>query len=136
MSRHPVTPADESDLRLHLGRQTNKRIALFLGQAGIGKTLDDGTRTPEVNFPTDLGILTPDGRKLLLSTLNYAAPVATTATPSLAVTRTGAGISISYSGGTLQSATAINGAWGNESSPSPVAVTPSGAAKFYRVKGT
>jgi uncharacterized protein YgbK (DUF1537 family) len=29
MSRHPVTPADESDLRLHLSRQTRKRIALF-----------------------------------------------------------------------------------------------------------
>jgi uncharacterized protein YgbK (DUF1537 family) len=29
MSRHPVTPADESDLRLHLARQTQKRIALF-----------------------------------------------------------------------------------------------------------
>jgi 3-oxoisoapionate kinase len=29
MSRHPVTPADESDLRIHLGRQTDKRIALF-----------------------------------------------------------------------------------------------------------
>ncbi|MDR2673980.1 MAG: four-carbon acid sugar kinase family protein, partial [Opitutaceae bacterium] len=29
MSRHPVTPADESDLRLHLSRQTKKRIALF-----------------------------------------------------------------------------------------------------------
>ena len=29
MSRHPVTPADESDLRLHLGRQTDKKIGLF-----------------------------------------------------------------------------------------------------------
>jgi uncharacterized protein YgbK (DUF1537 family) len=29
MSRHPVTPADESDLRIHLARQTEKRIALF-----------------------------------------------------------------------------------------------------------
>jgi uncharacterized protein YgbK (DUF1537 family) len=29
MSRHPVTPAHESDLRLHLGRQTAKRIGLF-----------------------------------------------------------------------------------------------------------
>jgi uncharacterized protein YgbK (DUF1537 family) len=26
MSKHPVTPADEADLRLHLGRQTTKRI--------------------------------------------------------------------------------------------------------------
>lgn len=29
MSRHPVTPADESDLRRHLGRQTKKPCALF-----------------------------------------------------------------------------------------------------------
>ena len=29
MSTHPVTPADESDLRLHLGRQTTRRIGLF-----------------------------------------------------------------------------------------------------------
>ncbi len=29
MSKHPVTPADESDLRLHLGRQTNKKIGLI-----------------------------------------------------------------------------------------------------------
>ncbi len=28
MSKHPVTPADESDLRLHLGKQTNKTIGL------------------------------------------------------------------------------------------------------------
>jgi 3-oxoisoapionate kinase len=28
MSKHPVTPADESDLRLHLGKQTNKKIGL------------------------------------------------------------------------------------------------------------
>jgi uncharacterized protein YgbK (DUF1537 family) len=29
MSRHPVTPADESDLRRHLGRQTAKKSALL-----------------------------------------------------------------------------------------------------------
>ena len=29
MSQHPVTPADESDLRLHLARQTEKQIGLF-----------------------------------------------------------------------------------------------------------
>lgn len=29
MSKHPVTPADESDLRLHLAKQTAKSIALF-----------------------------------------------------------------------------------------------------------
>ena len=29
MSKHPITPMDESDLRLHLGRQTNKKIGLL-----------------------------------------------------------------------------------------------------------
>lgn len=29
MSRHPVTPADESDLRLHLARQTDKKTGLL-----------------------------------------------------------------------------------------------------------
>jgi uncharacterized protein YgbK (DUF1537 family) len=29
MSKHPVTPADESDLRLHIGKQTTKRIGLI-----------------------------------------------------------------------------------------------------------
>jgi 3-oxoisoapionate kinase len=29
MSRHPVTPMDEADLRQHLAKQTNKRIGLF-----------------------------------------------------------------------------------------------------------
>lgn len=29
MRQHPVTPADESDLRLHLAKQTNKRVGLF-----------------------------------------------------------------------------------------------------------
>src|SRR5439155_8268574 len=29
MSRHPVTPMDEADLRLHLAKQTSKRIGLL-----------------------------------------------------------------------------------------------------------
>jgi len=29
MSKHPVTPADESDLRVHLGRQTSRNIGLL-----------------------------------------------------------------------------------------------------------
>jgi len=29
MSRHPVTPADESDLRIHIGKQTHKKIGLI-----------------------------------------------------------------------------------------------------------
>lgn len=42
MSQHPVTPMDESDLRVHLGRQTNARIALFdiLQLSGAGEEID------------------------------------------------------------------------------------------------
>jgi uncharacterized protein YgbK (DUF1537 family) len=29
MSKHPVTPANESDLRLHLAKQTNKKTGLM-----------------------------------------------------------------------------------------------------------
>lgn len=29
MSKHPVTPADESDLRIHIGKQTRKKIGLI-----------------------------------------------------------------------------------------------------------
>lgn len=39
MSRHPVTPMNEADLRIHLGRQTSKRIALvdvLALQSGLG----------------------------------------------------------------------------------------------------
>ncbi len=37
MSRHPVTPMGEADLRLHLGRQTDRRIELIdLAQIGRG----------------------------------------------------------------------------------------------------
>lgn len=40
MSRHPVTPADESDLRVVLSRQTDKRIALF-GMINYAMSTDD-----------------------------------------------------------------------------------------------
>jgi uncharacterized protein YgbK (DUF1537 family) len=52
MSRHPVTPADEGDLRVHLAKQTKKRIGLFdilkvslppqEGRAALKKIVDDG----------------------------------------------------------------------------------------------
>jgi len=46
MSAHPVTPADEGDLRVHLARQTRKRIRsldvlkLGLSRAGLEKEID------------------------------------------------------------------------------------------------
>ncbi len=43
MSRHPVTPMNESDLRLHLARQTARRVALFdiLSLTGAPAGLDE-----------------------------------------------------------------------------------------------
>ena len=44
MSRHPVTPMDEADLRLHLAKQTSKSIGLLdvvrLEQPDVAKELD------------------------------------------------------------------------------------------------
>ncbi|MEJ6981381.1 four-carbon acid sugar kinase family protein [Pedobacter sp. P351] len=40
MSKHPTTPADESDLRLHLGKQTSKKIGL-IDILQIEKTSDE-----------------------------------------------------------------------------------------------
>lgn len=42
MSKHPVTPMDESDIRLHLGKQTDKSIELFdlLHLAGANDEID------------------------------------------------------------------------------------------------
>jgi len=51
MSRHPVTPADESDLRLHIGKQTKKSIALlnYLDQqAAVEEWLEKITSDAEV----------------------------------------------------------------------------------------
>jgi 3-oxoisoapionate kinase len=43
MSQHPVTPMDEGDLRIHLGRQTDARIALFdlLHLSGASALVDE-----------------------------------------------------------------------------------------------
>jgi len=57
MSKHPVTPADESDLRLHLGRQTKKRIGLV----DILQVAGDKTETFE-----KLGSLVDSGAEIVL----------------------------------------------------------------------
>jgi uncharacterized protein YgbK (DUF1537 family) len=43
MSKHPLTPMDESDIRVHLGKQTDKSIALFdlLHLAGTDDQIDE-----------------------------------------------------------------------------------------------
>jgi 3-oxoisoapionate kinase len=54
VSRHPITPMQEADLRLHLARQTKKRIALFdilnlelpaaEARAALKRTIADGAQ--------------------------------------------------------------------------------------------
>ena len=47
MSKHPVTPAAESDLRLHLGKQTNKKIGL-IDVIQLKKPVEEITASEEV----------------------------------------------------------------------------------------
>lgn len=53
MSKHPITPADESDIRLHLGKQTEKTIGLF----DILKLHQYQKQKTELNFTTDIVLL-------------------------------------------------------------------------------
>ncbi len=103
----------------------NKRIGLFLGQAA----------SLVANWTLELGFLTEDGKNLLLNTLAYAIGSKATVTPTVSLARSGTDVVVTYAGGTLQSATILNGTWNNESGASPLKVTPAGTAKFYRVKG-
>ena len=81
--------------------------------------------------------LSPDGAKLFLNAVNYMAgtePKPIVTQPTLSMTRSASGISITFTG-TLQSADTLNGPWtdvGNASSP--LSISPSGAQKFYRAK--
>lgn len=101
----------------------NKRIVFFYGQAA----------NPTTNYGPDLGMLNETGQSLFLKTIEYA--MGGGATPTLSVARSGGNIVITYGGGQLQSATSLNGTWQNETAPSPVTVQPTGAGKFYRVRG-
>lgn len=47
MSKHPVTPADEADLRLHLGKQTNKKIGL-IDIVELNKNIEEWSTEAEV----------------------------------------------------------------------------------------
>jgi hypothetical protein len=80
--------------------------------------------------------LSPDGAKLFLNAVNYMAGVegGPTDRPTLSMTRTASGISLTFTG-TLQSTTTIDGVWSDETAAtSPFAVTPNQPAKFYRAK--
>jgi uncharacterized protein YgbK (DUF1537 family) len=58
MSRHPVTPMDEADLRLHLARQTDKAVGLF-------DVLDLGL-TPGAQSRRLATLLSDDGNEIVL----------------------------------------------------------------------
>lgn len=103
----------------------NKRIALFTGQVAA----------LTANWNPELHWLTDAGRTLLLNTVKYAVGSAQpTPGASLAITRSGTDLLLTFAGGTLQSAGSITGAWVNETGVSPLKITPSADAKFYRVK--
>jgi uncharacterized protein YgbK (DUF1537 family) len=67
MSKHPGTPADESDLRLHLAKQTSKRIGLF----DILKV-----ELPEPDANAALDTLLAQGAEIVLFDLLYASQLA------------------------------------------------------------
>lgn len=100
----------------------NKRIGLFLGQ----------TANPDANFPPDSPLLSESGRTLLLNTISYA--IGTPAKPTISIAQAGNTVSITFSGGTLQSGPTLSGPWNDEAGSSPFTSTTSGAARFYRVK--
>lgn len=102
----------------------NKRIGLFLGQVA----------NPNANYATDYADLTEAGRTLLLNTVSYAIGK-TTVPASIAIAPSGAGVVITYAGGTLQSADNVAGPYANESGASPLTIAqPAGKAKYFRVK--
>jgi uncharacterized protein YgbK (DUF1537 family) len=68
ISRHPITPMTESDLRLHLSQQTSKRIALF--------DLLDVARPPS-EARAALDALVGDGAEVVLFDAVYAEQLAT-----------------------------------------------------------
>ncbi|MGH2382924.1 MAG: four-carbon acid sugar kinase family protein [Candidatus Limnocylindria bacterium] len=66
MSRHPATPMTESDLRLHLARQTSKSIGLFdiLDQDGTASEVDERLRACLAERPEILLFDVLDERRL------------------------------------------------------------------------
>ncbi|WP_345953397.1 four-carbon acid sugar kinase family protein [Mucilaginibacter sp. PAMB04168] len=60
MSRHPVTPADESDLRLHLSKQTQKKVGL-LDILQISQLIEQAQQTLEKTIADGADIVLFDG---------------------------------------------------------------------------
>ncbi len=115
---------DKGDKLVDGSTVPNKRIGLFFGQAA----------SLVANWAPELGFLTEDGKTLLLNTINYAIGQSTTL-PKIAIDRSNAGFTITYSGGTLQSADSLNGTYSSETGTSPLTISsPTGPARFYKVK--
>jgi hypothetical protein len=55
-------------------------------------------------------------------------------TPTLSLQKVGSNLQVTYSNGTLLQAPSLRGPWTVNSSPSPVTVSPSGSALFFRVQ--
>ena len=102
----------------------NKRIGLYVGQVAA----------LVANWNPEIGYFTEEGKNLIFNTLNYAIGATQPAGPTLSMVREGADIVITYAGGTLQSADVL-GTWSDLAGTSPLRVTPTGARKFYRVRG-
>jgi Concanavalin A-like lectin/glucanases superfamily len=66
----------------------------------------------------------------------FTAPVGPASKPTLAITTSGGQISITWSGGTLESTGTVNTGWAAvpDATASPYKVSPAGAQRFYRVK--
>lgn len=102
----------------------NKRIGLFLGQVAA----------LAANWNPEVGFLSDDGKTLLFNTIDYA--IGAKQLPTLSIARDGTDVTVTYSGGTLQSATGITGStWKDETGLSPLKFKPTAASSYYRVRG-
>lgn len=101
-----------------------QRIGFFLGQAA----------NPNANWATDYADLTAAGRALFLNTVAYALGLSARPAASLTAAMSGTEVVITYTGGTLESADNVTGAWAPETGASPLRVQPSAARKFFRLK--
>jgi hypothetical protein len=72
--------------------------------------------------------------QLIFDTSDPLVPTAGS-TPTLSITRSGNQVVLTFTGGSLQSASAVTGPWKDETGVSPVHVPTSGVTVFYRVKG-
>jgi hypothetical protein len=102
----------------------NLRIGLFLGQAA----------NPNANTPPDFSNLTDDGKKLLLNTVAYAIPSTVQPPPTLSFSKSGTGLTLTFTG-SLQQAATVTGPWNTLTVTSPYTVTNiTTGTNFFRAK--